>query len=287
MTMMKGRRYSDCTADTEISFSSAEFLISPDDYHPRKLLSSISTIDISPIQTETERFTNELDKSSKMSKNQALDSALYPECATGSPMVKSTCLRSGSINSGCDNPSSPAHGRTIQDFLANLPEIEDILSDSDEGESEEELKVTTTLQTTVASRRKKVVSFGKVDVRSYERIMSDNPGSASGPSIGIGWAFAQEEGTTVDEWDSKDRRGTSKQRRSNLVLSPKKRANILLSRGYSGKEITEMARSINKARSQRRNTVTNLDNQGLEEFIENARLKLKNALSFPQTKIAC
>jgi hypothetical protein len=289
--MMKGqRRNSDCTADTEMSFPSSEFQI-----HPGKISLPLSSIDISLIHVEdTEHSLCESDKCSKTSKNKTLDSVPQPECTTGSP-IKST------RSHGRDSLSSPTSGKTIQDFLANLPEIEDILSDSDEGEGEDVEDAATLLQTPpVSSRNKNVVSFGSVTVRSYERIMSDNPSSACGPSIGIGWAFVQEESTTVDEWDN-DRLeeacmqmranpvlSPKKQKRSNLLLSPKKRVDMLLRVGYSDKEITEMVRNINKTRIQRRNTVINLDNQGLEEAFENARRKLKSALSFPpQTKVAC
>jgi hypothetical protein len=282
--MLNGRRNSDSTAATEATyFSSAEFSINPDECHPSKLLVSISTKDISPIRTEEERSFS--DTSSKTSKN-----VLHPTCSTGNP-IKSA-LFSRDITPDCEKPSRPANGNALQNFLANLPEIEDILSDSSECENEDtdsilssstrpschEVSPQATLKMNTALYQKKVVSFGSVNIRSYERILSDNPASTSGPSIGIGWAFAQEECTAVDEWD-KERQGMRKQKRSKMVLSAKKRENLLLSIGYSDKEILEMVRKINKARGQRRNTVTNLDNQAVEEVVENARRKIKHALS--------
>jgi hypothetical protein len=142
--------------------------------------------------------------------------------------------------------------------------------------------VTRTMSTRLPSppkpiKSKKSVSFGKVDVRSYERIMSDNPGSANGPSIGIGWAFAQEETETVDAFD-KDRQGTRKQKRSKILLNEKKRERLLLKLGYSEKDIAEMVRKTNKNRNQRRNTITNLENARMEEVVENARRMVAQAL---------
>jgi hypothetical protein len=122
-----------------------------------------------------------------------------------------------------------------------------------------------------AAPRKVSTSFGSVNVRYYERIASDNPASATGPSIGIGWNFEEREKLTVDEWE-KERlavRGTVFQ-----PLSAKRRTSILLKAGISNKEIVDMIRVINKSRSQRKSTVDNLSAQKLEEIAEQTKRTL-------------
>ena len=61
------------------------------------------------------------------------------------------------------------------------------------------------------------------------------------------------------------------QKKKRLLLSEKKRERMLLRIGYSEREISEMVRKINKCRNQRRNTVTHLGNQKMEEVVESAR----------------
>lgn len=121
------------------------------------------------------------------------------------------------------------------------------------------------------------VSFARVAVRSYTRSLSDNPACTNGPSIGIGWTYEPETVYSVDEWEK--RRGRVPRHSSKLVLSREAREAILREDvGCSQQEIARALRAINKVRSQRHSTATNLKNQSIEETVEMARRKMKRIL---------
>ena len=118
------------------------------------------------------------------------------------------------------------------------------------------------------------VSFGSVHVRHYERIMSDNPSSTNGPSVGIGWEFVKKRPKEIDEFE-KTRKG---RRKSELMLSRAQREKIIKSLGYTDREIAAMVRESNKLRFQRRQTVNNLSAAKLEETLELAKRQVLKAL---------
>jgi hypothetical protein len=125
-------------------------------------------------------------------------------------------------------------------------------------------------------RHTNAVQFSHVNVREYERIMSDNPACRSGPGIGIGWNYdAAEINLSVDEWE--DRR--TRARHSSIVaLSRSKREEMIRELGYSERDIAAMCRELNRQRSYRRQTVNNLGLEQLEVAIENAKRTCRNIL---------
>jgi len=134
--------------------------------------------------------------------------------------------------------------------------------------------------TPVASDVKKV-AFSYVTVRFYERILSDNPSVQSGPAIGIGWRFKRGGNFEVDEFEQ----GRGMQRKSDeLVLPRPVREKMLKDAGYTQKEIADMVRNILKAKNQRIQTVNNLNAQGVEEAVENAKKRVGRLLSFGKNK---
>ena len=118
------------------------------------------------------------------------------------------------------------------------------------------------------------VSFSSVHIRHYERIMTDNPASTQGPSVGIGWKYVQRRPKTVDDHqESCLRRGPSQ-----LVLSRPAREAMIRKLGYSESEIAGMIRLLNKLRAQRRQTVNNLSVSKVEETVEAAKRMVKQVL---------
>jgi hypothetical protein len=65
-----------------------------------------------------------------------------------------------------------------------------------------------------------------------------------------------------------------------LVLCRATREKILKDAGYTQKEIADMVRTILKAKNQRKQTVNNLNAQGVEEAVESARKRVSRLLSF-------
>jgi hypothetical protein len=63
--------------------------------------------------------------------------------------------------------------------------------------------------TTTDSSSKKVVSFGLIQVREYNRVVGDNPTVRIGPPMSIGWEFVQKEAVPVDAYEERKRPRTS------------------------------------------------------------------------------
>mmetsp|Transcript_32802 Transcript_32802/g.79467 ORF Transcript_32802/g.79467 Transcript_32802/m.79467 type:complete len:166 (-) Transcript_32802:232-729(-) len=127
------------------------------------------------------------------------------------------------------------------------------------------------------------VGFRDVEVRHYERCLSDNPSVQDGPPIGIGWEVHGEQKFSVDEFEGS--RELARQPDINLLMLPKThRQELLMSAGYSQKEIAQSVRGVIKAKNQRRQTVNNLDKIPLEEFMENTKRSMKGVFCFGKSK---
>jgi hypothetical protein len=122
------------------------------------------------------------------------------------------------------------------------------------------------------------VSFTHVQVRHYERIMSDNPASAAGPSIGIGWRFLEADPVCVDTFEKRERRSRA-QSLTELQLSKATRLTLVRALGYTDREIAANVRDLNKSRSNRKQTVDNLGVEKVEEAMEKVKRKVRRIFS--------
>ena len=127
------------------------------------------------------------------------------------------------------------------------------------------------------TRRRQSVAFAQVNIREYERILSDNPCVSSGPPIGIGWRHAPE-ALVVDVDDCEASKPSPRQRSEYLVPKHVREGLIQEHAGVGRREIAGAVRSIQKAKAQRRRTVINLGYQPAQERIEGARRKVKKIL---------
>jgi hypothetical protein len=119
------------------------------------------------------------------------------------------------------------------------------------------------------------VSFANVEVRFYNRIVSDHPSCTAGPPIGIGWEYSPGEVYNLAEWeDLRDRL----RRPTGLRLDRPKRERILRAWGVSDRELVAAIRAATKTKAQRRTTVHNLGVQKMEEKLERAARKVKSLL---------
>ena len=83
----------------------------------------------------------------------------------------------------------------------------------------------------------KVVCFGNVNVREYERCVGDNPAVSSGVPIGLGWNYSTYLDVDVDIYESSVRKPGPRTRKD-FVLTPQDRLQILRDDcGFSPKEI--------------------------------------------------
>lgn len=126
-------------------------------------------------------------------------------------------------------------------------------------------------------KMKRSVSFAKVNIREYERVMGDNPSVTSGPPLSIGWRCTPEPITmTIDDYED----GKGLPRSSSEYLVPKAvRENLLREHaGVSRSEMVHTIRVIQKEKMRRRKTVVNLSMQGAEERVEGVKRKIKKIL---------
>jgi hypothetical protein len=132
--------------------------------------------------------------------------------------------------------------------------------------------------TSPPTRKAKVsVSFTHVQIRHYERIMSDNPASAAGPSIGIGWKFVEADPVCVDTFEKRER--PRAQGRADLQLSKASRLKLVRALGYTDREIAANVRNLNKSRSNRKQTIDNLGVERVEEAMEKVKRKVRRLFS--------
>jgi hypothetical protein len=120
------------------------------------------------------------------------------------------------------------------------------------------------------------VSFSKVEVRFYSRIVSDHPDCSGGPPIGIRWEYTPGRLFDVSKWEHV--RGKARKPPTELRLDRLKRERTLRAWGFGDKELAAAVRALNKAQAQRRTTVRNLGVQKMEETFEQAARKVKSWL---------
>ena len=110
------------------------------------------------------------------------------------------------------------------------------------------------------------VSFGKVEIRSFERVLGDNPPACGkGPSMALGWNYNEEMPVELDKFETKRRSSWTTSRRRNskeLIMSPGQRERLAKKFGFSEKEINSNAHKVEKVLKQRRKT------QALDDAID-------------------
>jgi hypothetical protein len=126
------------------------------------------------------------------------------------------------------------------------------------------------------------VRFDKVLVRNYGSILTINPAVTAGPAVGLGWEFDSKKDETYSVGDFETSKARSGPRRSSdeLTIGRQDREQLLLSLGYSQKEIADFVRQTIRIKNQRKQTVQNLNLLPMEEILEKASRKVKRVLRF-------
>jgi hypothetical protein len=130
---------------------------------------------------------------------------------------------------------------------------------------------------TPSKEQSKKVTFSKVMVRYYERILDINPSVTAGPAIGIGWRYKRGGVVHIDEWEM--RKGESIRCANDLLLPSYVRESMLKESGFTQQDIAAAVRVIFKAKNQRKQTVMNLGSEAMEEAVESATRRVKSILS--------
>ena len=103
------------------------------------------------------------------------------------------------------------------------------------------------------------VRFGDVQIRVYEQILTDNPACEGGPSLGIGWEYAEatKKRLSVGKFEAKRQRRWP-HGRPPQKLSKQQRARIAYRAGYSKAQIKENALLISTLHKERNETLIEL-----------------------------
>ena len=126
-------------------------------------------------------------------------------------------------------------------------------------------------------KRSSSIRFSTIEIRSYSRILGDNPSCSHGPAISIGWEYDSASVTVnVDEFEYY--RTNDRLESADLVLSRDEREGILEEIGYSCQEIVGAVRRNVKVKNRRRQTVNNLPVARFEEMVEKATRLVKRSL---------
>lgn len=99
-------------------------------------------------------------------------------------------------------------------------------------------------------RRKTTIQFSTVDIRTYDRIIGDNPACKSGPPITFDWNYVQKEPMDINEFE--DTR-LPRRTRKHLSLNFTTRRNIMaLHFGASREEMDIAEKKVKSIRKQRK-----------------------------------
>lgn len=135
-----------------------------------------------------------------------------------------------------------------------------------------------------SSSKRKSVSFGNVSCRLYNRTVGVHPGVSSGPALDFSWTYTSTEDITVDDYENSF---NEKERRSKLcLLIPRfERVEILRKDcNVSKSTIASHIRMITKTKKQRKQTLTNMKYEPIEEKLESCisvmrRLRIRRKTS--------
>ena len=112
------------------------------------------------------------------------------------------------------------------------------------------------------------VSFDKVKIREFERVLGDNPPPSPGPSLALGWNYNEMKEVSIDKFEKHGANGkprkwgsarnllgtNKKQSDGDFHMTPEQRIKIAQKLGYSQGEIKKNIREGEKIRQQRNAT---------------------------------
>ena len=135
---------------------------------------------------------------------------------------------------------------------------------------------------TITSSAKKRLSFAQVNVREYDRTISDNPSCLCGLPVGIDWTYSSESLLELDDYEK-----MKGMRRSVSVLRMPKRVREDLLRnklGFSDQELAAVKKEVKK--TQRSRSMTDFTSQywRLEDAGQSIARKMKKTFGGKKTK---
>jgi hypothetical protein len=126
------------------------------------------------------------------------------------------------------------------------------------------------------------VSFGYVKIRSYNRTVGVNPSVSSGPALDFSWEFVTHKNVLLDDFEP--HRECTRRDKVGLVIRRRDREKILrFDFEVSAPRIAKCVRTINRTKSQRRQTLHNMKFQGIEESFEAIKRRTLRLVGFKKT----
>lgn len=197
-------------------------------------------------------------------------------------MGLSRLSRDTPISSNCVYATGNIDSSSLEDDIWNL-DIDDILDNDNSPVGKFGMR-SNSFSSSIVPRRgsfktrrslpNRAVSFGKVEIRKFERVLGDNPACEKGPSMALGWRYNEEKPVELDNFESKKYSVLSATRRRNskeLIMSPEKRERMARMFGFSDKEIISNVQKVEKVSKQRRKTQAIEDARKMVSFIERTR----------------
>lgn len=137
------------------------------------------------------------------------------------------------------------------------------------------LDTTTSLDPTSLTRR---ISFDVVEIREYNRILSDNPATTNGPPVGLGWEYSPEDTVRIDLETYESYQSNARRSKRQLAIPSEVRQEMLLAEGYSFGEIAKTVREIRKIRERRNISFHHMKYDPIAERVETLKRGVKGII---------
>lgn len=119
------------------------------------------------------------------------------------------------------------------------------------------------------------ISFDVVEIREYNRILSDNPATTSGPPVGLGWKYSPDETIKIDLETYESYQCNARRSKRELAIPSYVREEMLLEEGYSRGEIAKTVRQIRKIREKRNVSFHHIKYDPIAERVESIKRGVK------------
>jgi hypothetical protein len=141
----------------------------------------------------------------------------------------------------------------------------------------------TVSSTSSASRRRRSVEFGSIEIRQHGLVLGDHPDCSYGPPVQLGWECQEKTLQNVDDYEFSRR---PRRHRSNLAINYYTRKDLLMNGlGMSEQEVKAATRQVSKDKMRRALTRTFLPLHRVEDVVESSRRKVRRAAGKQETKL--
>lgn len=119
------------------------------------------------------------------------------------------------------------------------------------------------------------ISFDVVEIREYNRILSDNPATSKGPPVGLGWNYSPDETIKIDLETYESYQCNARRSKRELAIPSQVREEMLLEEGYSRLEIAKTVREVRKIREKRNVSFHHIKYDPIAERVESLKRGVK------------